>query len=276
MVRVILLGNRQPDSAREIVSQLAREMATFCEVVWEDFSESQIVPPLDADLAIVFGGDGAIIRAAHQMGTRQLPIIAVHLGTLGFLSMVRTEEILPLLRRDDLLTFAVVEHLLLRCCVYDENQNLLTERICLNEISIQSGRPFRLTHIELLIDDEPVTVYRCDGLILSTPIGSTAHHLSAGGPILRKDLHAVSICPISPHTLSHRPVIDSPDRRYTLRVLDRQAAVIIDGVEVALIDSTHRVEVTRSPMTFKMLKLPHYSYYQTLRDKLGWSGSIKE
>ncbi|MGL4943429.1 MAG: NAD(+)/NADH kinase [Thermoguttaceae bacterium] len=279
-MRVILLGNSQPESTFETVQKLSREIGTFCEVVFADFSDRhtirQPVPEVDADIAIVFGGDGAIIRAARQMRYRQLPTIAVHLGTLGFLSTVQTGELLPLLRRKDLLTFPVVEHILLQCRVCDAKGNVVADELALNEVSLQGGQPFRLTHIELLNDEEQVTVYRCDGLILSTPIGSTAHNLSAGGPILRKELDAISICPISPHTLSHRPVVDSANRRYALRILDadRQAVVVVDGAELATVSRGDEVVVTRAPVSFKLLKLPHYSYYQTLRDKLGWGGSL--
>lgn len=280
-MRVILLGNGEPEATWRVVERLSREIASLCDVVFTDFSIRQSlrrpVPDVEADLAIVFGGDGAIIRAARQMGHRQLPTIAVHLGTLGFLATVQADELLPLVRSPDLLSLPVVEHILLSCRVCDASQRVVAEELALNEVSLQGGQPFRLTQIELWSDDEQVTVYRCDGLILSTPIGSTAHNLSAGGPILRKELNAVSICPISPHTLSHRPVIDSAERRYMLRLLDddHQAVVVVDGVELATIGRGDEVVVTRAPVSFKLVKLPLYSYYQTLRDKLGWSGSLQ-
>jgi NAD+ kinase len=126
--------------------------------------------------------------------------------------------------------------------------------------------------LDLAVDGEPVTGYRGDGLIVSTPVGSTAHNLSAGGPILGQELDVFVITPICPHTLTNRPVVDSADKVYTITIRSSGAAatVVVDGQENVTITSRHSVTVRRAPVRFKLVKVAGRSYYQTLREKLRW------
>ena len=144
----------------------------------------------------------------------------------------------------------------------------------LNETAILSAASLRMLGVRLSIDGEPVTTYSCDGLIVSTPVGSTAHSLSAGGPILRQDLQAFVITPIAPHTLTNRPLVDGADCVYTLTVPEVPEGVmlVIDGqVKLPLVEGDV-VEVRRAPVTFKLARSPGHSYYDTLHRKLGWGG----
>jgi NAD+ kinase len=122
-----------------------------------------------------------------------------------------------------------------------------------------------------------VTTYSCDGLIVATPIGSTAHSLSSGGPILRKDLDVFVFLPISPHTLTNRPVVDSADRVFEMAVTQPHegTAVVVDGVELCSLSVDDRVRVERAAPRFKMVEVPGRSYYRTLREKLGWGGRMR-
>jgi NAD+ kinase len=128
--------------------------------------------------------------------------------------------------------------------------------------------------LDLLVDGEPVARYGGDGLIVSTPVGSTAHSLSAGGPILGQELEAFVVTPICPHTLTHRPLVDSANKTYTIAVrrLTPVATLhlVVDGEEQGRITCDHRVTVRRAPVAFQLVKVPGHSYYQTLRDKLRW------
>ena len=119
-------------------------------------------------------------------------------------------------------------------------------------------------------------IVSCDGLIISTPVGSTAHSMSAGGPILRKDLQAFVISPIDPHTLTHRPVVDSAERTFELDVPAEQSgtAVVIDGQVVGELTAGHRLRVRRAAAQFKLVEVVGHGYYRTLREKLRWSGSL--
>ena len=131
--------------------------------------------------------------------------------------------------------------------------------------------------VDLYVDSELVTTYSGDGLILSTPVGSTAHNLSAGGPILRQDLQAIVISPISPHTLTNRPVVDDADRQYEM-VVPRPhegTTLVVDGIVMAKLEPNDRVSVTRSEACFQLLSVPGRTYYRTLREKLGWGGRLR-
>jgi NAD+ kinase len=130
--------------------------------------------------------------------------------------------------------------------------------------------------VDLYVDAELATTYSCDGLIISTPVGSTAHSLSAGGPILRKTLSAFVICPICPHTLTVRPVVDTADRLYEVVVpqCNEGTTVVVDGRPLSNLTATDRVQVVRAEPTFKLLECSGHSYYRTLRDKLGWAGNL--
>jgi NAD+ kinase len=148
----------------------------------------------------------------------------------------------------------------------------------LNETAIFGGPPFSMVHLELYVDAELATTYSCDGLIVSTPVGSTAHSLSTGGPILRKDLQAFVISPISPHTLTVRPVVDSADRVYEMvaREANPSTTVVVDGRAVCPLTSRQRVRIERAAPTFKLIEVRGHTYYGTLREKLGWSGNLRK
>ena len=273
-MRVILLGNAERQGVLEAVGQFRPEIAKCCTIVAEDFSGEKKLDDIEADLAIVFGGDGSILRAAAQMGHCQRPVISINLGTLGFLAAFTPEMLLPMLRKSDLLSLPYEEYLMLNCQLW-RGDGLVVEKAAMNEVAVQSGPPYRILEVELSADNERITSYRCDGLIISTPIGSTARNLSAGGPILRSNLDALVISPISPHTLSHRPVVDSANRVYQLLISSPNVPMMLDGRVVATATTGDRILVKRSPDRFKMLKLPGFSYYRTLREKLGWSGRLE-
>lgn len=233
--------------------------------------------PLEAELAIVFGGDGSILRAARLMGERQLPVLGVNLGKLGFLAHVQPEHL------DDALPLVcdpqkcVEEHLMFDCTLLRDGE-VVDTRLGLNEASVLAGPPFSMIDIQLYVDADLATTYSCDGLIVSTPVGSTAHSLSAGGPILRNNLQAFVISPINPHTLTNRPVVDSADRVFELAVPAPNVGttLLLDGRVMAELRSGDRVRIARSAATFKLVEIPGYGYYRTLREKLGWGGQRRQ
>jgi len=221
----------------------------------------------------VLGGDGSILRAAHRMGRQQLPVIAVNLGRLGFLADLSPEELPGVLSDFCAGRLPVVEHLMFECQVRRQGR-LLFEQLGLNEVAVQAGPPYSMLEIDLYVDSELVTTYSCDGLIVSTPVGSTAHSLSASGPILRKNMQAFVILPICPHTLTNRPVVDTADHVYELAVgkPHPQTSVVVDGRVLCVLEPNDRVQVRRAVPRFKLVTAPGHSYYRTLREKLGWGG----
>ena len=238
-------------------------------------SDQQIPEELDADMVVVLGGDGSILRGCRQLGQRQLPIIGVNLGRLGFLTDLSPAEVrkgLPSLKRGQ---YTIVEHLMYRCSHHKADGTVVTD-LGLNEVTVTSAGTLKMLDISLRIDDEDVTTFSCDGLIISTPVGSTAHNLSAGGPILRQELKVFVITPICPHTLTVRPIVDSADRTFRLSVKDAPVGVmlVIDGQIRRPFEVDDYIEVTRAEPTLKLIRLTGHSYYRTLHRKLGWQGQL--
>jgi len=284
-LRFLLLGSgdRRPQLIEE-AEHVRPIIQHFGDIVLEDLHYQESLQDHDADLAIVVGGDGSILRAAKQMGHRQIPVVGVNLGQLGFLADISPENFRTAMQELLAGRFRVVEHLMIQCQVLldpepdakDREPKLEMQELGLNEAAILGGPPFSVQDIKLYVDGEYATNYRCDGLIISTPVGSTAHNLSAGGPILRKNLQAFVISPISPHTLTVRPVVDTAERIFDLVVGNpsESTAIVLDGQMLSRLTSRHRVRVQRAAPKFQLVEVHGQSYYRTLREKLGWSGEI--
>jgi NAD+ kinase len=275
--RVFLLGSGDRPHVRECAERLLPLIEPHAQVVHIDLEFQSDLSEYEADLAIVLGGDGSILRAARQMGKKQLPVLGVNLGKLGFLADLSPDEFLRVLPDVCAGRRTVVEHLMFRCRVF-RDEELLHDSLGLNEACILAGHPFSMLNVDLHVDGELATTYSCDGLIISTPVGSTAHSLSAGGPILRKNLQAFVVSPISPHTLTVRPVVDSADRVFEMTVRDpnQGTAVVVDGTVVCGVSEHVRVRVERAEPQFKLVQVAGHSYYRTLREKLGWRGNIRQ
>lgn len=268
-MRFFLLGNGLKPQVGEAAEWLRPILADMGEIVVFDLKQEQDLTPFSADLAVVLGGDGSILRAVRQMGHRQLPVVGVNLGTLGFLADLSPEELVKSLPRLLAHEYRVASHLMFEC-EYPAAGGTKTV-IGLNEVVVHAQSVGYTAELDLLIDNETVTSYRGDGLIISTPIGSTAHSLSAGGPILSQELRGFTITPICPHTLTSRPLVDSADKTYTIRVRRPEgAALTADGQSLATLEMGQSVSVRQAKVEFLLVKVPGRTYYQTLRDKLRW------
>jgi NAD+ kinase len=276
--RVIVLGSATLAAADGQAERLRQTISDHAEIVVWDLGFEANLTQVEADLAVVLGGDGSILRAAFQMAERQLPVVGVNLGKLGFLADLSPDEFVALFGQICKGDMQVVEHLMLECRLEKHNAAESKSQLGLNEVAVLAGAPFAMLEVHLYVDAELVTTYSCDGLIVSTPVGSTAHGLSAGGPILRKDLQAFVISPISPHTLTNRPVVDSAERIYELVVPRPHAgtAVVVDGRVFGHLEQGDRVRIQRARPKFKLVEVAGHSYYRTLRQKLGWSGSLRK
>lgn len=228
------------------------------------------------DLVVVLGGDGSILRTARWLAYEQVPVLGVNLGTLGFLAGFSREDVAGAVDEIGAGRFRLVEHLMFETEIVRGARVLRTE-IGLNETSILAGPPFAMIEIRLLVDGELATTYRADGLIVSTPVGSTAYNLSAGGPIVRKDLDAFVFTPLNPHTLSNRTVVESAARTYELLVPrpNPGSACVVDGQVVADLEAGDGVRVRRAVPRFTLVETSHHGYYRTLREKLGWGGVLR-
>ena len=225
------------------------------------------------DLILVLGGDGTILRTCRQLGAKQLPILGINLGRLGFLADLSPTEFRQRFGEIQSRRLAVSQHLMFSCRLTRADGSHETH-LGLNEVTIHSGAALRMLRIDLSINGESVTTYGCDGLIISTPIGSTAHSLAAGGPLVRQDLQAFVITPISPHTLTNRPLVDRADGVYAMTVPDcpEGTTLVIDGQIKRPLSAGDRVEVKHATVNFQLARLRDHSYYGTLHHKLGWGG----
>lgn len=273
--RAYLLGSGGRINILAEAQKLRPLVEQHLDVVLADYLGEQDLSQTPADLAVVMGGDGSILRAALQMRDEQIPILGVNLGKLGFLASISPEGLEEALVQVVGGEARIVEHLMFQCTVTRDGQTL-AQTLGLNETAIFAGPPFSMLSVELYVDAELATTYACDGLIVSTPVGSTAHSLSAGGPILRKTLHAFVICPICPHTLTVRPVVDTADRVYEVVVPqpNEGTTVVVDGRPLWRLEASDRVRIERARPTFKLLECRGQTYYRTLRDKLGWAGNL--
>ena len=274
--RVLLLGSGRRDNVPDAAARLRPQIEAFADIVLEDLGFTSDLAGTSADLAIVLGGDGSILRAARQMGDNQIPVLGVNLGRLGFLADLSLDEFVDVLPEVCAGEFPVVEHLMFRCQVLRDGRTIVDE-LGLNEVAILGGPPFSILNLDLYVDSELATTYSCDGLIISTPVGSTAHSLSAGGPILRKDLQAFVISPICPHAITGRSVVDTADRIYEVVASQphETTSVVIDGRVVCRFTADDRVRVERAAAKFKMVQVRGHTYYRTLREKLAWGGQMR-
>jgi NAD+ kinase len=274
--RAIILADGSRPELRSAAERLRPTIERHLQVVGESLDFNAPLKNAVFDLAIVLGGDGSILRAAHQMGYDQRPVLGINLGRLGFLAALQPEQLeeaLPQIAAGD---HQVISHLMIECVVTRAGKAIY-KSLGLNEASVLAGPPFAMVDVELYVDGELVTTYSCDGLIVSTPVGSTAHCLSAGGPILRNDIQALVILPISPHTLTLRPVVDSADRVVELVVPEPHegTSFMVDGRVLGKLEAGDRIRIVRSQAYFKMVAVRSQSYYRTLHDKLGWGGQLR-
>jgi len=279
--RVVILGAPQRDRVRSALERLRPAIAARAQIIAEDldfaYDFTANSPAQTADLVIVLGGDGSILQSARQMGIHQTPVLGINCGRLGFLAALSPDDFLKTWPDVCCGRFEIVKHLMLSATLIRDGREFASQ-LALNEVAVLGGPPYQILDIDLYADNHLATSYRCDGLIIATPVGSTAYNLSAGGPILRRHLQAIVISPISPHTLTYRPLVDSAETKLELAVTEpnESTSIVVDGRIMSAILLGDRIRVQRAQQTFEMLAVPGQDDYHTLRDKLGWGGSVPE
>jgi len=229
---------------------------------------------IDADLIVVFGGDGTILRTARLLSERDVPIIGVNLGVFGYLTEVNLDEMYSALEEILSGNFQVERRMMLHAEILN-GDTLLQAGSVLNDVVINRGNLSRLVELETAVDGNYLTTFKADGLIVATPTGSTAYSLAAGGPIVFPELDSIIINPICPHTLTNRPVILPEDVvvEVILNTREPGATVTMDGQISFPITYKDRVLIKRSEQVTKLVSSPHRGYLEILRTKLGWGGS---
>lgn len=270
-----------PRLAREAAAELAREMARWLEkrghtaIVEEEagVAGAPAAPgreiALKADLLVVLGGDGTLIHAA-SLCAREVPILGVNMGTLGFLTEVPRERALPMLEKALQGGLAVTRRLMLEVEVRHREESLL-EGAVLNDAVISKNALSRLAALEVLVDGRPATTYEADGLIVATPTGSTAYSLSADGPIVIPTLDAVLLTPICPHALTQRPLVLPPTSVVSVRLASpSEMFVTLDGTRGRPLEIGHEVRIQPAKHRTLILRNPELDYFTILREKLRW------
>lgn len=269
----MLLGNGTREEARTQVDRLAEavEAAPDLTLVGVDISADSDLSRLPADVAVVVGGDGTVLHTVRRMGIHPIPALGVNAGRLGFLADQTPASFYE--RLTDLAEHRyTVENLMTMSCEINTVRGPIREFRALNDAVIRAAPYFRIIEVGLSIDGESVMSYRGDGLIVATPVGSTAHSLSAGGPILPPNAHMFVITPICSHTLTQRPLVDGGHKTFELTPLGEglAAILVIDGQVQIPLQEGDRITIRRGNPPFPMIRLPGHSFYETLRDKLGW------
>jgi len=227
--------------------------------------------PSHVEMIIVLGGDGTLLSVARLVEDRDVPILGVNLGGLGFLTEITLEELYRVLDRVVQGDFVTDERVVLNAAVIRRGERL-AEFVVLNDAVINKGALARIIDLETTINGEDLTTFKSDGLIISTPTGSTAYSLSAGGPIVYPSLHCIIITPICPHTLTNRPIVipDDVEIRASLKTKQQEVILTLDGQQGFSLEFDDIVEVRKAGGRILLIKSPYRHYFEVLREKLKW------
>ncbi len=229
------------------------------------------------DLAIVVGGDGTLLTAARYLAQFDIPLIGVNLGRLGFLVDISPADVVA--RLGEILDgrYSAEERSILRARIWRGGQ-VVFQQTAINEVVVHSWNRASMIEIETSINGAFLNSQRSDGLIVSTPTGSTAYALSAGGPILSPNLKAIVLAPINPHTLTNRPIV--VDDESLIEIAFRpskqfKAQVVCDNVSIPNVEITDRIEIRKEAKPFRILHPLNYDFFEILRAKLNWSSGYR-
>jgi NAD+ kinase len=273
MKKIILLGDISKKKIRETITELEPLFRKKSHLSVIDISDEDELKNVSADLAFVFGGDGTILSASRKLYNKQIPLIGVHLGKFGFLAELTLQDINDSLARICAGEYVISQRMLLTCKVIRAKQ-VIHETVGLNDAVISRTSLSRLISIKLYVNGKIVTTYSCDGLIVSTPAGTTAHSLSAGGPIVTPDMEAFAITPICPHTLSNRPLVVSGDSKIEMEQISESKGVglTVDGQVYFDVKAGDRVVIEKAEKKLQLIDTQTRTFYDVLREKLNWRG----
>ena len=224
------------------------------------------------DFRISLGGDGTILRHVHRFPDLQCPLLGINLGSLGFLADIPLDEI-----QDSLNDLLEGDYTIQKRMVMEGSTSRGDSCFAVNEFVIHRAQNPCLVDLGISVDGRYLNTFSADGIILSTPGGSTAYSLAAGGPILTPELGAFVITPICPHTISNRPIVLMPKKEIQFKYLSSHQPVEIsyDGISTFNLAAQESFTVTVSQNCFKLINLTRHDYFNTLREKLGWHGRLK-
>ena len=270
MRRVLVLGDARRPGVAAAADRVRAYLRRRARVVAVDLSGKRDLSRAKADLALVLGGDGAILAAARRMGERPIPILGVKFGRLGFLTELRENEIEPVLERW-LAGSLPPPRPRMRILCSAEGGPRSAGGVALNDVVFERVGP-RTVVIHLEVNGRYATTYRGDGVIASTPVGSTAHSLAAGGPLLEPSMEAFVLTPMCPHTLANRPLVLPANSRIalTLESDGPRGLCVVDGQSTFEVKPGRRVLLRRAPRPALLQGTGKRDYFAVLRDRLHW------
>jgi NAD+ kinase len=236
--------------------------------------DQRLESPDDIDALLTLGGDGTLLRGARMLHGREVPILGVNMGRLGFLTCCPADQLAHSLMRFARGDYTVESRMLLRACVVGSDRRERDGWLGLNDVAIHKGGFARVVSLRVAVDDELIASYSADGVVISTPTGSTAYSLSAGGPVMVPTLETLIVTPISPHTLAIRPVVLPASARITVQAEGgpEELMITVDGQVGTTFGQGETLSVGRAEKSIKIVRFPGSSFFATLREKLGWGG----
>lgn len=272
MKRVALIGSPEKTVVAETLARAAAWLRARAELIYSE-QTYDAAPALahQPDFLVVLGGDGTLIAAVHSLRERQIPIVGINFGKLGFLAEFTIDQLEnngEFLFKDPL---PVTRRTLLNVR-FERAGGPGVDTPALNDCVVLAGQPFRMIDLAIEIDDDPLALIRGDGLIISTASGSTAHNLSAGGPILEPTAEQMVMTSICPHALTYRPLVISTQRKVviTAKRCNEGTTAVVDGRSSRRMAAGDRLVITRAQADFQLIRNPKRSEWFSLRNKLMW------
>jgi NAD+ kinase len=272
--RILILANMEKPGVDEEIARLRpwfAERAKLVDVI--DVLKGRCCAGVQADLCVVFGGDGTLLSAARVVAPAGIPLMGVNMGKLGFLADFTVEHLKRHL--DEILSGAVkpMERMMLSVRAGDADADFCS--LAANDVAVAAGDPFRMIELRVAQGDEEIASYLGDGVVVATPTGSTGYNLSAGGPILEPTLQAVVITPVAPHSLSMRPIVVRSDVRIRITTgsINPGTKLVIDGQVSTPLGEGQTVEIARAGCNAKVFPHPGRTFFSRLTEKLQWGTS---
>jgi NAD+ kinase len=272
MSRAIIVGNKAKEAVQEALDNVSSWLSGRAEVA-VDLDLERTVEEGEFDFAVVLGGDGSVLAAARALSPLGIPLLGLNIGKFGFLTETNADDYEEVLA--DVLggRFTLAERMMLSC-VLERDGSEVIRTVGMNDVVISRISLSRITTLDFQVDGELVTTYRADGLIVATPVGSTAHSLAAGGPIVHPDMDGLIVAPICPHTLSNRPLVLPGDASVSVVARDGagQTGLTVDGQvsREMMVGDLVRVEKASCPL--RLIQTGRNVFFNTLRNKLDWRG----
>ncbi len=275
--KLIIFGDARRDFVAEAIEDFTNFAADKAQILANCFRgdcAGSVVR--EADFAIVFGGDGTILSAARDLSETNVPVIGVNVGRLGFLAEFSLEEVKQLFDRVTAEKKLIEKRMMLKCTVASGGRDRLVST-AINDVVVAAGPIYNMIDLKITVRGQSLADCIGDGLIISTPTGSTAHNLSAGGPILSANLSAIVITPICPHTLSFRPIVIDADNKIEIHPqrINDGTSVILDGQILSPLKLEDVVTVERHKGSFLVVNNPLRTQWDTLAGKLSWAQKPK-